>query len=522
MARPLSIVSALALVGLLSGGIVLARIDRGGPPHADVWLEGGVPATLYLPGDGPGGHAFFETPREGERPAAVVLMHGFAGDRLSMSGFARRLAGAGYAVLNIDAMGHGQNRNPYRRSSYQAGSFAPDLAAAADFLRLHPAVDGSRIAVAGHSMGAGAALDYATRDSGIDAAVLISGGSRLEGPFTPSNALFLYAAGDPERTRKRSQLLAARIAGLQSVEPGRTYGNLEHRDAVRLVEIGGADHQTIVWKQAAVAETVAWLDATFGVERGGAALPSDPRAAWLIPLGLAFLLVLPGVGLLAGRLAPQRPWPGAEGRWVGLGVLAGAFVLIMPLLAPGTPARLVPLEVGDAIASLFALAGLVLLAGIQLRRPELLRGSFAQPLATSWAAGLALVAVFVLLQPFGMVIHRVTLTPERSLAWLLVTLAFLPLSLAINLLLRRGPVAGASLAVVCGRLVTLLVLALGITVGVVPRVTAFMLPALTGMALVFEALATPLYASSRNILAIAIVDAGWLALVTASIMPIRI
>jgi dienelactone hydrolase len=42
-----------------------------------------------------------------------------------------------------------------------------------------PHVDGSRIVVMGHSMGAGASLDYATRVSSIDGAVMISGGSRL-------------------------------------------------------------------------------------------------------------------------------------------------------------------------------------------------------------------------------------------------------------------------------------------------------------------------------------------------------
>ena len=135
-------------------------------------------------------------------------MHGFASDRLGVSSLARRLAASGYAVLSFDASGHGQNRNPFQRSFGRADVFENDLAAAVSFLRGHPHVDGERIAVMGHSMGAGAALDHATRDSGLDAVVLISGGWTTWGPHTPRNALFIYAAGDPEPIRERSREIA--------------------------------------------------------------------------------------------------------------------------------------------------------------------------------------------------------------------------------------------------------------------------------------------------------------------------
>ena len=54
MLRPVPFVSAAALVCFLAGSILLARLERSGPPHADLWLEGDVPATLYLPGQTPG------------------------------------------------------------------------------------------------------------------------------------------------------------------------------------------------------------------------------------------------------------------------------------------------------------------------------------------------------------------------------------------------------------------------------------------------------------------------------------
>ena len=48
-----------------------------------------------------------------------------------------------------------------------------------------------------------------------------------------------------------------------------------------------------------------------------------------------------------------------------------------------------------------------------------------------------------------------------------------------------------------------------------------MLPMLATVCLLFEALASALYAASRNLLAIALLDAAWLAFVTAAIMPVR-
>jgi hypothetical protein len=104
----------------------------------------------------------------------------------------------------------------------------------------------------------------------------------------------------------------------------------------------------------------------------------------------------------------------------------------------------------------------------------------------------------------------------------LTTLSFLPLAMAFNLLLRRGSVVSASVFAVVGRILILLVFVVGIALGVLSGVILFMLPALAVVALVFELMAAGLYARSRNLLAIALIDAAWIALVTAAIFPIRI
>src|ERR1700722_7762326 len=83
----------------------LVRLENGGTPHAFVMLPGQEPATMYLPGPGYPFYTQFPKP-VAERPPAVVLIHGFTGDRVLMSGRARRLAGNGYAVLAIDVNCH--------------------------------------------------------------------------------------------------------------------------------------------------------------------------------------------------------------------------------------------------------------------------------------------------------------------------------------------------------------------------------------------------------------------------------
>ncbi len=519
MQRIVSLVGVLAAAAFLLGSTRLAQLERSGPAHLDLVLDGGVPATAYLPDDRPPRAAFRVPPPDAERPPAVILVHGFIGDRVMLSGLARGIARAGYAALVIDAAGHGENRNPYTRSRAREDSFAPDLRAAVDFLRGWPHVDGSRIAVGGHSMGAAASLDYATRDSGLDAVLLISGSASLEGPHDPPNTLLLVAEDDPERVVSGAREAASRLAG-RAIEAGGTVGRHDRLDAVRFEVIDGSDHLSIIWKQSTLRELVAWLDAAFGVERS-APVSSDPRAALMLPLLAAFVLLLPGLGSLVGMLVPAGAERPAEGRLLGLGLLAASLLLTLPLVAFGRPGAPVGVELGDLVALHFALAGTAALVALRLRWPDVLEGAFAAPLASARGAAVAVLAVYALMQPFGSVAHGLVLTPERSLVFVLCTLAFLPLALAASLTLRRGGTAGAALAGLGSRVLILLVLLVGVRLGVLGPVVLLLVPPLAGVSLLIEILAASLYAASRNLLAIALVDAAWLALVVAALMPTR-
>lgn len=520
LTRVVSVVSGVALVVFLIAAAWLGRLENGGPAHADVVIGTGIPATLYLPVEGDL-RAFLDPPPRDQRPPGVVFMHGFSSDRLFSSSAARRLAQAGYAVLAIDAAGHGQNRIPYQRSRGRPDSFHAELSAAVDFMRVSPFVDGSRLVVMGHSMGAGASLDYATRDSGLDGAVMIGGGWTLQGPYRPRNALFVFAEGDPDFIKERARALAAELAGVEAVEPGRRYGEFSRGTAVRAVEIPGTDHGRIVWSDAALREIVAWLDASFATGRETPPETGDPRLGVALLLLVASLLVLPGLGLVVGRLVPRGEPFSSQGRVRGIGALGLALLATMPVFAVGNPGAVLSVEVGDVIITHLALVGVVLLVALVLLRAEIAPVLSGLPGSVAGAV-VGLIGAYCLMSPLSGVFHRMAPTPERMLVFAVSSLALLPLALAFQILLRRGPPASATAFAVAGRLSILLALVAGVELGILPGVVLLMLPGLVLVFLQAELVATPLYAVSRNLAAIAFLDATWLAFVVASSMPVRI
>jgi dienelactone hydrolase len=521
MSRPLRWLALVAGALFLAAATWLGVLERRPPPRAEIALAGGIPATLYLPGSGSGDSAFLDAPPREQRPPAIVLMHGFASDRLGMSVLARRLALSGYAVLAFDASGHGTNRNPFRRSRARPDSFHADYAAAVDQLRADPRVDGTRIVAMGHSMGAGASLDFASRDSGLDAVVLISGGGSILGPHRPPNALFLYASADPGRTERRSRELAERLAGRGAIEVGRTYGDPARGTGVRLARIAGADHATIVWSEAAALEIVRWLDGVYAREPTRAVAP-DARLPATGLAALALLLGLPALGAAIGGLVPRQAEPKPLPPVAAFGALVLALAATMPLLAVDVPASLLSVEVGDAVVSHLGLAGIALLAGFALRDAAPRLPSLAALRTALPAAALAAVAIYVLLIPLATVLHRVTLTPERLLVFALAGGGLLPFALAFQTLLRRGSPRRAALLSGLGRLLVLCVLLAGVGLSLLSGVVLLMLPALALAFVLLELLASGLYASSRHLGLIALIDAAWLGFMIAASMPVRL
>lgn len=108
---------------------------------------------------------------EGSDLPAVVLMHGWGASASDLLPVARTLAAEGFCSLVIDARCHGRSDSDDFASMPR---FAEDVEAAVAWLRHRPQVDPLRIALLGHSVGAGACLLAATRDPDIAGVVSVS------------------------------------------------------------------------------------------------------------------------------------------------------------------------------------------------------------------------------------------------------------------------------------------------------------------------------------------------------------
>jgi len=110
-----------------------------------------------------------------------------------MAPLAAPLLGAGLNVLLLDARCHGRSDDDELTSM---PAFADDIAIGLAWLRRRSEVDGSRVVLVGHSVGAGASLLVASRDEDVAAVVSIASmahpeafmktmlRARLPGPLT--------------------------------------------------------------------------------------------------------------------------------------------------------------------------------------------------------------------------------------------------------------------------------------------------------------------------------------------------
>jgi len=494
----------------------LAALDWGGPSHAEVVLPGAIPGTLYLPG---AGGVSFLWPPPAQRPPAVVLVHGFTADREIMSVLARWIAQNGYAVLAIDVRGHGANRNPFV-NDFARAALRPDLKAAVDFLRGSNLVDGTRIVVMGHSMGAGATLDYAANDPDLRGAVMISGGFSL-GPVRPKNALFIFAQNDPDFIRETASAIAARLAGVQQLELGKLYGDFAQQTALEAIQVPNVNHVQILTSKEAATSIVKWLDSVFGTSRTTDLTLFDPRPRVAAFASILFLILLIPIGRSAGWMATrwaERP-AGAEG-WIGLAILAGALAAVMPLVANDLPASFLSLVLGDSEVSWLASAGIALLAVLVLwGRLEWARfGTGTLP--TLLAAALAMATIYVCQNSYSVTFHRLAFTPERLLAWIFAAAMTLPFWLGFEFLVRRGGVVMSTVLGSLGRAVILVLLLAGAMIGVFPRFLFLVVP-IVGLQFVgLEILAASAYSTSRNLFLIALIESAWFAWFLAATNPI--
>ena len=109
--------------------------------------------------------AWFVPPPSPPAPA-VILMHGWGGNADNLLPLAPHLHAAGLGVLLLEARGHGASEGDGFSSMPK---FAEDLGSAIDWVTRRADTDPDAVGLAGHSVGAAAALLAATRDSRVGA-----------------------------------------------------------------------------------------------------------------------------------------------------------------------------------------------------------------------------------------------------------------------------------------------------------------------------------------------------------------
>lgn len=119
-----------------------------------------VPVVITISGSGPQ-----------ERDSRLTGVRGYQIFRDVADTLGRR----GIAVLRYDDRGVGESGGASSRPSATSVDFADDVLSVAAYLRTRPDIDGTRIALAGHSEGGIIAPIAATKDPGIKAIALMAG-----------------------------------------------------------------------------------------------------------------------------------------------------------------------------------------------------------------------------------------------------------------------------------------------------------------------------------------------------------
>ncbi|MFQ5816679.1 MAG: alpha/beta hydrolase [Terriglobia bacterium] len=169
--------SLAALVfGFLSlvviGGFLLARALS--PPHAGEALDpteliGTTQAVSFKSPDGTSHNGWFFPGRR--RGPVIVVLHGYGSSRSDVLDLATSLQEHRYNVLAFNLAGHGESPRKRTTLGFQE---TEELLAALDMLARRADLDGQRIGLWGHSLGAYTALKAAARSPGVKVLVLDS------------------------------------------------------------------------------------------------------------------------------------------------------------------------------------------------------------------------------------------------------------------------------------------------------------------------------------------------------------
>jgi dienelactone hydrolase len=395
----------LALVAGVTGVAGLVTAGQGIEQRSAV--VSGVPLEVARPSHGPA------------RVPGVVVAHGLGASRQLMRGFGDTLTRHGYAVELVDLAGHGANTEPLPDSGDGPAAeerLDHDLDVAVAHLRALPGVDGTRIGLIGHSMGAAAVLRYALAHPAIRATVSISQGETSLAGVRPRNLLLL--AGGLEFPAYRDGALGALRAAYPEGRAGTTYGDPRAGTARRAVIVPGVEHVGVLFQPCTHREILSWFHGSLGGS-GGRSVGVRPlwRAGSAVLIYLAAMLSFGALAALVLGRSPggsrrAAPFP------LVLGFPAVAVLVAIPAMAV-VPEHLLPIAVAAAVAGFFAVAGAVMLtAGLLTGGRADSRGG-----ARAWTAAVVLVALTAVSFAVPAQLGWAHAVPTGPRAWTLLPIA---------------------------------------------------------------------------------------------------
>jgi pimeloyl-ACP methyl ester carboxylesterase len=240
------------------------------------------------------------------RPApGVVYIHGYQNNRETSDAYCIELARRGIVVLAIDAIGRGNSGIP---GPLDDPDFDPTYGGKTSlkYLRSLPYVDGTRIGLMGHSLGAEMVYNMALDDPSIKALV-ISGFAYREdaSPEMPQNMLMIYGKYDEFRQRMTGTRdfetewmqtpQTRRAFPVKNPKIGTTYGSFEAGTA-RRVFMPHITHLQQSHSSASVAEALDWIKAALQPPKDNW-IPSD-RQIWQIKEWSTLAAMLAGLAAL--------------------------------------------------------------------------------------------------------------------------------------------------------------------------------------------------------------------------------
>lgn len=403
MVQPRNLVVSSLLLFVLAGCLLFsyAPVCRDCVSR-DVWLtRDGAPslhARIYLPG-----RVVHDLP-------AVLVLHGYlANGRFLEVPWAEDLTRLGVVSLFLDRQGYGRSDGEWwRRGSPQERlqDLYPDIRRAIAYLRdMRPEVDGSRVALLGHSDGATGSLVAASADWDVAATVALSSSvapSQYVNHVAPRNLLMIYGEDDHFILNETDALLIQRATRGVLENQGRV-GALSAGSARELLRIPRRGHLDVIYDDAARHAALDWLAETFGM----------PDLATLAPLRWTTLVV--GIAALLMLLASTTALScRAEPTTLHLGravVVLALWMGILRLAAIIGPAlHDVPTQEGGTVVALALCSAAVPLLLCIIARSSLLRGFNAADMIVGIALGVAIQAVVeVLLRP----VYDTPITAQR-------------------------------------------------------------------------------------------------------------